>query len=125
MSETSTPYTPATLADDIKKYDTAKLIDFLRGKKDLGIDDEDLEIIRKRKINGRAFLKTSKEDFEHYGLEGGPATNLADFAKECKDKKLKAFSSYKSLSEVLAKYDINSDSITSIPQFKPGKKFSV
>jgi hypothetical protein len=50
MSETSTPYTPAststsvtgnetvTLADDIKKYDTAKLIDFLRREKDLGLE---------------------------------------------------------------------------------------
>ncbi|PKC58454.1 hypothetical protein RhiirA1_59041 [Rhizophagus irregularis] len=131
MSETSTPYTPAStstsvagnesvsLADDIKKYDTAKLIDFLRGEKDLGLDDEDLEIIRKRKINGRAFLKTSKEEFERYGLEGGPATNLADFAKECKDKKLKAFSSYLSLSEVLAECGLDSDGIDSIPLFSP------
>jgi hypothetical protein len=90
---------------------------------DLGLDDEDLEIIRKRKINGRAFLKTSKEDFERYGLEGGPATNLADFAKECKDKKLKAFSSYKTkadLEKVLQEdYKISSGDITLIPQFKP------
>jgi hypothetical protein len=27
-----------------------KLIDFLRGKKDLGLDDDDLEIIRKEKL---------------------------------------------------------------------------
>jgi hypothetical protein len=88
------------------------------------LDEDDLEIIRKQKITGRAFLKTCKEEFERYGMLGGPATVLADFAKECKGKKLKAFSLYKSLSEVLTKYDINSDSITSIPQFKPGKKFS-
>ncbi|POG83187.1 hypothetical protein GLOIN_2v1761216 [Rhizophagus irregularis DAOM 181602=DAOM 197198] len=131
LSDITTPYTPAStstsvagnesvsLADDIKKYDTAKLIDFLRGEKDLGLDDEDLEIIRKRKINGRAFLKTSKEEFERYGLEGGPATNLADFAKECKDKKLKAFSSYLSLSEVLAECGLDSDGIDSIPLFSP------
>ena len=48
MSETSTPYTPAststsvtgnetvTLAADIKKYDTAKLIDFFAWGKRLG-----------------------------------------------------------------------------------------
>jgi len=27
-----------------------------------------------KKNNGRAFLKTSKEDFEQYGLEADPAT---------------------------------------------------
>ena len=74
-SETSTPYTPAStsttvagnetvsLADEIKKYDTAKLIEFLRGQEDLGLDDDDLEIIRKRKIMGRDFLKMTEEKF--------------------------------------------------------------
>ena len=51
----------------------------------------------------------------------GPATRLVDFAKECKEKKKRAFSSYKSLEEVLEKYGIRSNSITSIPQFTPGK----
>ena len=62
MSETSTPYTPAStsttvagnetvsLADEIKKYDTTKLVDLLRGEKDLGLDDDDLEIIRKERL---------------------------------------------------------------------------
>ena len=102
MSETSTPYTPAStsttvagnetvsLADEIKKYDTAKLIDFLCGEKDLGLDDDDLEIIRKEKVNGRAFLNITKEELRDYGMKGGPAKNLADFAKECKEKKLRA-----------------------------------
>ena len=99
MSETSTPYTPAStsttvagnetvsLADEIKKYDTAKLIDFLYGEKDLGLDDDDLEIIRKEKVNGRAFINITKEELRDYGMKGGPAKNLADFAKDCKDKK--------------------------------------
>src|SRR6266487_22676 len=117
MSETSTRYTPSTtvagnetvsLADEIKKYDTAKLIDFLYGEKDLGLDDDDFEIIRKQKINGRAFLKTSREEFQSLGLGFGPAKNLADFAKDCKEKKLKAFSSYRSLKEVLIRYGLES-----------------
>ena len=49
MSETSTPYTPAstsatvagnetvTLADEIKKYKTKELIDFLRKEEDLSL----------------------------------------------------------------------------------------
>ena len=54
----------------------------------------------------------------------GPAKTLAKFAKECKEKKLRAFSTYKTkkdLSEVLRKYGIDSNDIKSIPPFKPGK----
>jgi hypothetical protein len=129
MSETSTPYTPAStsttvagnetvsLADEIKKYDTDKLIDFLRGEKDLGLDDDDLEIIRKEKVNGRAFLNITEEKLRSYGMKGGPASNIAVFAKDCKDKKLRSFSSYKSLKEVLARYGIGSDGTDTIPIF--------
>ena len=134
MSETSIPYTPAStsttvagnetvsLADEIKKYDTTKLVDLLRGEKDLGLDDDDLEIVRKEKVNGRAFLNITEEKLRSYGMPGGPASNIAVFAKECKDKKLKAFSSYKTkkeLSEVLRKYGIDSNEITKIPPFEP------
>ncbi len=81
MSETSTSYTPASisitvagnetvlLADKIKKYKMEAFIEYLQKEEDLGLDDNDFEIIRKRKIIGRDFLKTSKEEFEHCGLE--------------------------------------------------------
>src|ERR1043165_5516241 len=133
MSETSTPYTPAStsttvagnetvsLADEIKKYKSKELIDFLSKEEELELEEEDLEIIRKQRVNGRDFLKVTEEKLRSYGMAGGPATRLADFAKECKEKKLRAFSSYKSLKEVLEKYGIKSSSITSIPQFTPGK----
>ncbi|PKB97298.1 hypothetical protein RhiirA5_384761 [Rhizophagus irregularis] len=68
---------------------------------------------------GRDFLKMTKEKFMQDGLERGPATRLADFAKKCKEKKLRSFSSYLSLSEVLAKYGYDSDGIDSIPLFSP------
>ncbi|CAG8770528.1 17329_t:CDS:2, partial [Acaulospora colombiana] len=53
---------------------------------------------------------------------GGPATVLADFAKEIKERKLRAHSSYRTLKdfkEILAKYGIVSGDITRIPQFTP------
>ncbi|POG75358.1 hypothetical protein GLOIN_2v1565907 [Rhizophagus irregularis DAOM 181602=DAOM 197198] len=53
---------------------------------------------------------------------GGSAMRLVKFAKECKDKKLRSFSSYKTkkkLSEVLEKYGIVSCNITRILQFIP------
>src|ERR1051326_4684569 len=126
MSETSTP-TPAStitfgnnetvsLADEIKKYKTKELIDFLSKEEELELEEEDLEIIRKQRVNGRDFLKVTEEKLRSYGMAGGPATRLADFAKECKEKKKRAFSSYRSLEEVLEKYGIKSSSITSSHQ---------
>ncbi|PKK61077.1 hypothetical protein RhiirC2_226651 [Rhizophagus irregularis] len=127
-SETSTPYTPASasttvagnesvsLADEIKKYKAKELIDFLRKEEDLELSDTAIKILEKEEVNGRDFLKITEEKLRSVGLALGPATRLADFAKECKEKKKRAFSTYRSLKEVLAKYGIN---ITSIPQFEP------
>src|SRR2546429_8260795 len=131
MSETSTPYTPAStsttvagnetvsLADEIKKYKTKELIDFLRKEEDLELSEKVFEILEKQEVNGRDFLKTTKEEFLSYGMPGGPAKRLADFAKDCKEKKLRAFSSYKSLKEVLKKYGIDGNGIGTICQFPP------
>ncbi|CAB4423855.1 unnamed protein product [Rhizophagus irregularis] len=78
MSETSTPYTPASisttvaenemvsLAEEIKKYKTESLIEYLRKEEDLDLDDDNLKIFRKQKIMGRNFLKMSKKEFECY-----------------------------------------------------------
>ena len=52
----------------------------------------------------------------------GPASDLADFAKELGKRKLKSFSSYKTLkdlSDVLRKYGIDSNDIKKIPPFVP------
>jgi len=109
MSETSTPYTPAStsttvagnetvsLADEIKKYDMAKLIEYLQGQEDLGLSEMAIKILEEEEIDGRAFLKMTEQRFRDYGMKGGPAVKLVEFAKECKDKKLRAFSSYRSL----------------------------
>ena len=129
MSETSTPYTPAStsttvagnetvsLADEIKKYKTKELIDFLCKEEDLGLSEEALKILENEEVNGRTFFKITKEELERHGMKLGPATALVDFAKECKDKKLRAFSTYRSLKEVLAKYGIKSNGTDAIPLF--------
>src|SRR3954468_8949749 len=136
MSETSTPYTPAStsttvagnetvsLADEIKKYKTEVLIKYLRKEEDLELSEKVFKILEKQEVNGRDFLKITEEKLirHPYNLPGGPASRLADFAKELSKRKLKSFSSYRSLKEVLAKYGIKSSSITSIPQFEPGKQ---
>ncbi|CAG8588445.1 13334_t:CDS:2 [Ambispora gerdemannii] len=102
-----------TLAEVVRKLDTEKLIEFLRGEEDLQLNDAHFEILRKREIAGRDFLKMDKQDFRDCGLEVGPAIRLVDFAKEVKEKKLRAFSTYRTLKdfkEVLANYKLG-DSI--------------
>src|SRR6185369_1299960 len=110
MSDTNTPASTSTsvienqsvtLAGEIKKYETKELIDFLRKKEDLKLSQKVFEVLEKEEINGPAFLKITKEELRSIGLGLGPAMVLADFAKECKKKKKRAFSSYRSLEEVL------------------------
>ncbi|PKB96111.1 hypothetical protein RhiirA5_385558 [Rhizophagus irregularis] len=54
----------------------------------------------------------------------GPASRLADFIKECKERKKRSFTSYKTqkdLKEVLAKYGIDGNGIGAIHQFPPSQ----
>ena len=130
MSETSTPYTSAftsitvaenetvLLADEVKKYDTEKLISFLQ-ERGLELSETAIKILEKEEITGQDFFDMTEEKLRSVGLGLGPATRLVKFAKECKDKKLRAFSSYRSLKEVLAKYNIGGNGIGTIRQFPP------
>ncbi|RHZ62043.1 hypothetical protein Glove_344g93 [Diversispora epigaea] len=68
----------------VRKYNTEQLIAFLRGKEDLQLNDTHFEILRNEEITGRDFLIITEQRLEHYGMKGGPATRLADFAKEIK-----------------------------------------
>ncbi|CAG8649658.1 5114_t:CDS:2, partial [Ambispora gerdemannii] len=106
----------------VENWNTESLVIYLQ-EQDLKLDDEDFAIIRKEKINGLSFLDMTKEDFQSYGLKGGPATLLAKEVKVLKDNTKRAYSSYRSLKDfkaVLAKYGIISGDITRIPQFTPG-----
>ena len=64
----------------------------------------------------------TEEKLEKWEIPGKPAIRLVKFTKECKNKKLRSFSSYKTkkeLKEVLCKYGIDSSEITKIPPFEP------
>ena len=131
MSETSTPYTPAStsttvarnemvsLADEIKKYDTAKLIEYLQGQKNLELSETAIKILEKEELNGGDLFDLTEERLRSVGLGLGPAMRFVKFAKECKDKKKGAFSTYRSLKEVLTKYGIDGNGIGTIRQFPP------
>jgi len=117
-STTATGNETLTLADEIKKYDTGALISFLQ-ERGLELSETAIKILEKEEITGRDFLKLTEEKFRSAGLSLRPSTRLADFAKECKEKKLRAFSTYRSLKEVLAEYDLASEGTEIIPLFTP------
>jgi len=71
-----------------------------------------LEILRNEKITDLSFLDLTEEKFRSVGFALGPVTLLA---KVLKEKPKRPFSSYLSLSEVLAEYDLDSDGIDFIP----------
>src|SRR3954471_1123302 len=102
----------------VENWDTETLIDFLK-EQNLKLDDDDLGILRNEKITGLSFLDMTKDDFKECGLKIGSASLLAKEAKSLKEKPKRAFSSYLSLSEVLAEYGYDSDGIDSIPLFSP------
>ncbi|RIB06289.1 hypothetical protein C2G38_2046905 [Gigaspora rosea] len=101
-----------------EKWDTETLIVFLK-EQALNLNDDDFNILRKEKIIGQDFLDMAKEDFQSYGFPLGSALDLALEVKALKDHKKRSFSSYRSLKEVLVKYEISWDSITSVTQFQP------
>ncbi|GBB84152.1 hypothetical protein RclHR1_01080008 [Rhizophagus clarus] len=49
----------------------------------LELEEKDLEIIHKQRVNGRDFLKLTEEKLlrHPYNLPGGPTSRLADFAE--------------------------------------------
>jgi hypothetical protein len=118
-------YDSSTLANEIRKYKWDELIKFLR-KQNLDLSPKVINTLEGEEINGRVFLKMSKEEFLSIGLGFRPAKDLADFAKECRKKKPRSFSTHKTkkdLKEVLAKYEVETGRITDIPQFVPSKFF--
>src|SRR5438270_12142230 len=63
--------------NDIRGWSTAELIQHLEAKFPDDLDHEDLGILQKRKIRGRAFLEMTGDKLEKYGMEGGPAIVIA------------------------------------------------
>jgi hypothetical protein len=45
-----------------------------------------ITIYQNERVNGHAFLKLTEEKLIQDGMKRGPASNLAVFAKECKEK---------------------------------------
>ncbi|CAI2182465.1 9724_t:CDS:2, partial [Funneliformis geosporum] len=71
--------------EEIKKWKRADVINFLQEKKEeLDIDDKHIEFIKDQEVSGSDFLLLSEEKLlnKPYNLAGGPATRIAELAKE-------------------------------------------
>ena len=64
------------------KWKRDNVITYLQ--RELDLDNEDIGIIRSKKIGGKAFLSLTKEELESYGLQPGPAIAIAELVKEIK-----------------------------------------
>jgi hypothetical protein len=105
----------------VENWDMETLIDFLK-EQNLKLDDKKhYDILRKQEVDGQAFLELTKEELlaSPYNFPGEPAIKLAKEIKALKEKPKRAFSSYKSLKEVLTKYGIDGNGIGTICQFPP------
>ncbi|CAG8646022.1 1258_t:CDS:2 [Acaulospora morrowiae] len=107
--------TPASTSTSVTAIGNDSLT--LADEEDLGLSETALEILENEEVNGRAFLNITEEKLRSYGMKGGPASNIAVFAKECKEKKRRAFSTYRILKEMLARYGIDSNGTDTIPIF--------
>ncbi|RHZ71752.1 hypothetical protein Glove_253g30 [Diversispora epigaea] len=72
----------------LKNYNTNDLVVFLQNA-DLKLDDDDLNIIRDKKVTGRVFFKLNENKLEEWGLPGGSALAITDLINEFKSKEKK------------------------------------
>ncbi|CAG8446125.1 8313_t:CDS:2 [Ambispora leptoticha] len=77
----------STYITEIRNLTTKKFIEFLQKKEALELIDEDFNVISRERINGLDFFKLTEEKLRSYGMKGGPATRIAEFANEFKEKK--------------------------------------
>src|SRR6266498_3500053 len=97
----------------VENWDTETLINFLK-EQNLKLDDNNLKILRKEKIDGPSFLDMTEEKFMKAGLKIRLTMKLAKEVQTLKEKLKRAFSTYHSLKEVLTKYGIDSNGISTI-----------
>ena len=85
MSTTSTaPMKVPTLDKTVQKYNKDQLITFLQRQPNFKLDEEDLNIITREKMNGRTFFGMTEEKLKRYSMKDGPATDLVLFIKNFK-----------------------------------------
>ncbi|GBC09821.1 hypothetical protein RclHR1_09140001 [Rhizophagus clarus] len=75
-------------AKQVQNFKTTELINFLCKEESLDLIQDDYDIIRNERVSGRDFLKITEKKLINYGMKGGPASRLAEFAKELTERQL-------------------------------------
>src|SRR6266480_4109584 len=68
------------LISKVKRLNTEKLIEFL--SEEIQLDEDDLDIIREKKVSGRAFIKLTEDKLEEWGVADGSVLAIVDFVEE-------------------------------------------
>ncbi|RUS26440.1 hypothetical protein BC938DRAFT_470764, partial [Jimgerdemannia flammicorona] len=76
--------TSSSLADEIKKWNTNQVIEYLQATLPNDLDGDDLAILKQQKIAGRAFLRLTEDKLTKYGMVEGPASAIAGHVEELK-----------------------------------------
>ena len=63
-------------AAEVMSWDVAGVVEFAKSES-VGLDDEDVEVLKKNKVNGKDLLNLTKEELRADGMARGPATRLA------------------------------------------------
>lgn len=78
---------PFPSVEVVKKWSPKEVITFLESKKDeLFLYNEDINIIKKNRVTGHAFLDLSQEDLEKCEMPVGPAKTITGLVKEIKNE---------------------------------------
>ncbi|CAG8839098.1 7288_t:CDS:1, partial [Gigaspora margarita] len=68
-----------------QQWKRPNVLAYLRSKQEeLDLDDEDIQIIEKKKVSGDDFLDLNTEELMKYGLEDGPAKRIVKLVKKIK-----------------------------------------
>ncbi|GES97880.1 hypothetical protein GLOIN_2v1790625 [Rhizophagus clarus] len=67
--------------EEIEKLNRNDLINYLKNKKELDLDKQDINIIKSAKFTGQVFLNLTQHDLESIGLALGPAKAIAGLVK--------------------------------------------
>lgn len=61
-------------ADEVKGWDTARVLEFARGLK---LSGKAVNVLEENEIDGESLLKLTEDKLVHDGMPRGPATKLA------------------------------------------------